>query len=138
MMRPMAAGEVTALETTQESSMLDECTIYRASMTEGTYGEDTISYTTSESIPCSFQFTGGMKQTNRGDRIPVDYDAELKLSIDETLLALNDKIVLTKQNGTTSVVTTTFDVYGYGRVGHATWYQLKAGEPVPPEPEEES
>lgn len=98
-MRKFNSNELSRLQTTQESSMQDECTIDRYIVTFDSVGDEIKTYIPSSGLACGVKFLKTEEQ-NKGEYINLKLDAIIRLPID-TELNPNDRITITKRFGVT-------------------------------------
>jgi hypothetical protein len=94
-MRNQSDAELNKKKTAFASHLLDTCHIYHATMSSGTYGNDTESLIMVSGVACSFQVGNGQIQ-ERGQLLLVNYDATLLLPADQPV-RLSDEIQLVEK-----------------------------------------
>lgn len=129
-MRAFTAAELVAMRGTQNTAMMDACTLRVRVVTQNDYGEEVESFTDTTGVPCGLDVTGGQaaQETRREVGDITTILAALRLSLEDGAgLTERDAVTVTHRNGELLTPPLAYRIDGYPRRG-PTGYTLRLME----------
>ena len=129
-MRAFTAAELVAMRGTQNTAMMDACTLRVRVVTQNDYGEEVESFTDTTGVPCGLDVTGGQaaQETRREVGDITTILAALRLSLEDGAgLTEEDAVTVTHRNGELLTPPLAYRIDGYPRRG-PTGYVLRLVE----------
>ena len=105
-----SAADLTNMRACQEAHMMDECKIQSVTQTEDSYNQLVESFTAGDAVECGLDMRPGSER-HGVDKTVVNYDATLRLPIDETP-DVKDRIEVTKRFGEALPASLVFNIVG--------------------------
>ena len=113
----LTASELAAMQSTQVAAMLDRCRVLTPSQTTGEFGQESISYTPGDEIPCGFE-AGTAARGGSVAGLVVELSARLRLRLTDGAAVTPDyRIELTQRQGGVLNTAETYEVVGWPKRG---------------------
>lgn len=104
----LTASELAAMQSTQAAAMLDKCRLLAPTQGTGEFGQESISYTAGDEIPCGFE-AGSAARGGSVAGLVVELSARLRLRLEDGATVTPDyRIEITQRLG---VVLNTAEAY---------------------------
>ncbi len=121
-MAVFTVNELADFKTSHIDSFQSVCTINRNAVSTDSYGDVTLTPTSTTGVDCGFSLTGG-SYTEKETNIVVEFDGIIRLPVNTSAIGLNDTITITSHLGNTK--NDTFKVVSVPEIGNVMSIKLR-------------